>query len=154
MSRISSSLHPAAQLAASQFARIVRRAAPGGPAGPAGPTSPVGPGGPGSPFAPSNAWPQPARPAATAIAVTMWSSRTPNPLFSTQSGQELCPKASPQASKPRWGVVVTGRRAERTSTPSPFHRDRAIKSGWPALVAPRAGFEPATNRLTAGCSTT
>ena len=25
---------------------------------------------------------------------------------------------------------------------------------WNSRVAPRAGFEPATNRLTAGCSTT
>src|ERR1700730_9382194 len=82
MSSTSSSLHAAAQLVASQFARTIRTVedAPGGPAGPAGPVSPGAPGGPsgpGSPFAASGAFPQPARLTATAIAISARYNGTP-----------------------------------------------------------------------------
>lgn len=45
--------------------------------------------------------------------------------------------------------------------PESVLREKEARAGWARLqqatdgkVAPRAGFEPATNRLTAGCSTT
>src|SRR6266700_465617 len=94
--RVSSSLHCAEQLVASQTERTTRIPAapvgpagpagpggPGGPAGPAGPASPLGPGGPrgpASPFGPGGACPQPASPATKVTAIKIRNKRTlPSP---------------------------------------------------------------------------
>ncbi len=54
-----------------------------------------------------------------------------------------------------WAVPTPEREPETVTKPAPEGENRASESDWGAegWEAPEAGLEPATRRLTAGCST-